>query len=136
MILPRWLDRERRLYEARLLARSKTQEARVWFGLWRNLTAELSVARAERDNAREDLDAARRELDAAKQAHQSARSEHFAEMKALQDEKRRWERAAEQAIVPAVSVPVRPDDRAALYRLEAECARLRDLLLKYEGATP
>lgn len=73
---------------------------------------------------------AEREIDKVKQQLQIQRADHFAEMKALQDEKLRWDRAAERAVVPPPTVLADADDRRGLYLLEEANERLRDDLAK------
>ncbi len=137
MRLPRWLAREYLFAAERVYAKEKAREAGLYFGLWRDVCGKLDVARAERAQALDEVKALERRLDAARQAHQIARTEHFDEVKRIQDERARWERLAEQALVPPPSVLAGPDDRAGLYRLTDENARLRDrvaeLEAKYEG---
>ena len=52
---PRWVDRELRIHDLKILLDAATTASRVWFRLYQNLSSELAVARAERDNAREDV---------------------------------------------------------------------------------
>lgn len=130
----RWLDRERRLAAEMVFAKEKARESRQWFGLWRDVCAKLDIARAERAQALVEVKDLKRQLDAVNLARQSARMEHFGEVKRIQDERQRWERLAEQAIIPPPSTPIRPDDRAGLYRLEQENERLRAQLADERAA--
>lgn len=147
----RWLDRERRLHEEKVLRKTAADSSRMWFRHYqrsvsekRSLAEQLAGARryrlawlSARERAKRIHRAGAREMDKLRAQMAVLRSDHFAQVKALQDERTRWERAAEQRIVPAVSVPLNPDDRSGLYRLEDENARLRDrvaeLEAKYEG---
>lgn len=145
-----WLDRELARSRAEVLARVKTREAQLWFSRYQSMSKDLSVAKAERDTARDDLGVAIAEKDALSLALAAERKAHWDEGKDWQEERARFERALTQAVVPAPTAHAKPDDRTALYRLEADNARLRDAnntlerllheaqerLAKYEGATP
>lgn len=149
MKLPRLLDRERRIHDLSVLLREKTLASTMWFRQYQKLSAAVAIARAERDNAREDRDTNHSELEAAqKQAdslrsvvdsvrreHAKDRSSWYEQRDAHLAEIRRLEREMEGRQVPvAVAAPA---DRAGLYRLEEENARLRaenaDLKRKYQG---
>lgn len=54
MKLSKWLDRELRIHQANVIAKVKEKDAGLWFRLYQNISADLVVARAERDNAREE----------------------------------------------------------------------------------
>ena len=149
MRLPKWLDRERSRMEALSFAAEKGKEARFWFERWQKLGLELAAARAERDIATEDRDAALKRVGFLESDLKFSRTKHDEHRHSWRQERdqrtaeiRRLERELAAARTPLVSV--KPDDRAALYRLEEANERLRhdldaavaeahELRVKYEG---
>lgn len=63
MRLPKWLDRELRIHDLKLLYGEKKRDAETWFRLYRKLAAEIHGCRVAVDEAREEIIRLRAELD-------------------------------------------------------------------------
>lgn len=160
MRLPRWLDRERRLHEEKVLRKAAADSSRMWFRHYQRSLVERSRLQAEIGSLRryrlawlsararatslagevkhltKRVESKQRALEMARTELMSARATWYAERDKLAAARNEAQRELAAKLIPVPSVPSKPDDRAALYVLEEENARLRDLLLKHEGATP
>ena len=139
--LPRWLDRERLLRAEHRYAKEKAREARLWFACWRNLTAELAVARVERDNARDQAarvdryriawrhayDRARFRRERAEQAEEDRYAADMHRRDVIEDRDQRVE-SLQRHLEEAIHRHNRLRDEYLTER-----ARLVDRLAKYEG---
>lgn len=143
--LPRWLDRERRIHDLTVLLREKTQAATMWFRLYQKLSADLARERAGRDTAQAEAKALAADLATAREQLTTKHTELTNVRASAWEERKQFQERLVEArkghitgdLVPMPTVRALPDDRTALYRLEAENARLRDrvaeLEAKYEG---